>query len=62
VDYDLTQIIMKAIVSVLVTLFVFSACQSQKPYYKTKTGKKKQKYYNEIQYGGKSASQMKAPK
>jgi hypothetical protein len=53
---------MKAIVSVLVTLFVFSACQSQKPYYKTKTGKKKQKYYNEIQYGGKSASQMKAPK
>jgi hypothetical protein len=43
----------------LVTSIVFSACAIDKPYYKTAEGKRKQKYYNEIQYGGKSASTMK---
>lgn len=38
---------------------LLSACSTPKPYYKTATGKKKQKYYNEIQFGGKSASTMK---
>jgi predicted component of type VI protein secretion system len=53
---------MRVFVMMMALLFVFSACQSQKPYYKTKTGKKKQKYYNDIQFGGQKASQMKMPK
>lgn len=44
------------------TLFLLSSCGGPKPYYKTRTGKKKQKYYNEIQFGGKSASEMKPVK
>ena len=47
------------IVALLVS-FVFAAC-GPKPYYQTREGKKKQKYYNDIQFGGKSASQMKKP-
>ena len=43
---------------VLLFVFVVSAC-GPKPYYKTAKGKKKTKYYNEIQFGGKSASEMK---
>lgn len=39
-------------------LFALAAC-SPKPYYKTAKGKKKQKYYNDIQFGGKSASELK---
>jgi hypothetical protein len=43
----------------LVALIIFSGCSTPRPYYKTAEGKKKQKYYNEIQFGGKSASTMK---
>jgi hypothetical protein len=50
---------MKKIVALLVlVLFALSSC-GPKPYYKTAKGKKKHKYYNEIQFGGKSASEMK---
>lgn len=51
---------MKKIVglALALTILVLGAC-SNKPYYKTAKGKKKQKYYNDIQYGGKSASEMK---
>ncbi|HYG01862.1 MAG TPA: hypothetical protein VD927_05415 [Chryseosolibacter sp.] len=49
----------KAAGILLVISIIFSACSMQKPYYKTAEGKRKQKYYNEIQYGGKSASTMK---
>jgi hypothetical protein len=53
---------MKKIVAVVVLfLFILNAC-GPKPYYKTAKGKKKQKYYNEIQFGGKSASEMKMKK
>jgi hypothetical protein len=52
---------MKRYVGLLVALLIISACSSPKPYYKTAKGKKKTKYYNEIQFGGKSASTMKAP-
>jgi hypothetical protein len=45
----------------LVAVFILASC-GPKPYYETRKGKKKQKYYNEIQFGGKSASEMKAPK
>jgi hypothetical protein len=41
-------------------LFALSSC-GPKPYYQTREGKKKQKYYNDIQFGGKSASEMKKP-
>jgi hypothetical protein len=44
---------------VLIIMVIMSACSSPKPYYKTAKGKKKTKYYNEIQFGGKSASTMK---
>ena len=43
---------------VVLVLFALGAC-GPKAYYKTAKGKKKQKYYNEIQFGGKSASEMK---
>jgi hypothetical protein len=43
----------------LVIAIIFSACSSSRPYYKTAKGKKKQKYYNDIQFGGKSAATMK---
>jgi hypothetical protein len=39
----------------LLLSIIFSACASGKPYYKTAEGKKKQKYYNDIQFGGKKA-------
>jgi PBP1b-binding outer membrane lipoprotein LpoB len=50
---------MKRYVVVIFALLIMSACSTPKPYYKTAKGKKKQKYYNEIQFGGKSASEMK---
>jgi hypothetical protein len=51
--------IMKKIAGMfLLVLFVMGAC-GPKAYYKTAKGKKKQKYYNEIQFGGKGASEMK---
>lgn len=40
---------------VLVVSIVLSSCASSKPYYKTAEGKKKQKYYNDIQFGGRKA-------
>jgi starvation-inducible outer membrane lipoprotein len=53
---------MRKITGLLLTLcIVLGACSTPKPYYKTAKGKKKQKYYNDIQFGGKSASQMKKP-
>ena len=33
----------------------FGSCAGSKPYYKTAEGKKKQKYYNDIQFGGRKA-------
>lgn len=48
----------KVAVIAIALLFALAGC-GPKPYYKTAKGKKKQKYYNDIQFGGKSASQMK---
>jgi hypothetical protein len=50
----------KILAVALLSSFVFASC-GPKPYYQTREGKKKQKYYNEIQFGGKSASEMKKP-
>ncbi len=41
---------------------VFLTSCGPKPYYQTNEGRKKQKYYNEIQFSGKSSADMKAPK
>ncbi len=47
---------MKKIVGfLLVVTFLLGACSSGKSYYKTKEGRKKQKYYNDIQFGGRKA-------
>jgi uncharacterized protein YceK len=50
----------KLAVIALAIMIIASGC-GPKAYYKTAKGKKKQKYYNTIQYGGKSASTMKRP-
>lgn len=51
---------MKKVVGLLLVASVlFSACVGPKPHYKTAEGKRKQKYYNVIQFGGKSAATMK---
>ncbi len=39
----------------IILAIIFSSCAGSKPYYKTAEGKKKQKYYNDIQFGGKKA-------
>ena len=52
---------MKKIVGFLILSAILVTACGPKAYYKTKEGKKKQKYYNDIQFGGKSASQMKKP-
>lgn len=49
----------RIVVFAITACFVLCACGGPKPYYKTRIGKKKQKYYNEIQFGGKSAAEMK---
>ena len=45
--------VMKKYFGVVLAILIISACSGPKPYYKTAKGKKKQKYYNELQFGGK---------
>ena len=54
-----TKNMKKIVGACLVASVLLGACAPQKPYYKTAEGKRKQKYYNEIQFGGKSAATMK---
>lgn len=49
----------KVVVFLLVATVGLSSCIGPKAYYKTAEGKRKQKYYNTIQFGGKSAATMK---
>lgn len=49
----------KVIVCFIVALVVFSSCSPVRPYYETPIGKKKQDYYNKIQYGSKNHPKMK---
>jgi len=53
---------MKKIIGLLLACSILISACGPKPYYKTSKGKKKTKYYNDIQFGGKSASEMKKPK
>ncbi len=41
----------------IILAIVLSSCAGSKPYYKTAEGKRKQKYYNDIQFGGRKAKQ-----
>jgi hypothetical protein len=50
---------MKKLIFVLVALIGFTACSAPKAYYETKEGKRKQKYYNDIQYGRNAHPKMK---
>lgn len=50
---------MKKLMFVLVALIGFTACTAPKAYYETKEGKRKQKYYNDIQYGRNAHPKMK---
>ncbi len=51
---------MKKVVGLcFVAAILLSSCAGPRPYYKTAEGKRKQKYYNEIQFGGKSAGTTK---
>ncbi len=49
----------KCVVLFVSALLLLSACATPKPYYETKIGKKKQKYYNAIQFGQKVKPKMK---
>jgi hypothetical protein len=42
---------MKRIIGIFLSAMLFLAACGPKPYYKTGKGKKKQKYYNKVQYG-----------
>lgn len=42
---------MKRFVLIGLALIMLAACATPKAYYETKEGKRKQKYYNDIQYG-----------
>ena len=41
----------KGIAVIVLALIFLSSCAVPKPYYETGVGKKKQKYYNDIQFG-----------
>jgi len=41
----------KLLVPFIAALIFFSSCCVEKSYYQTKIGKKKQKYYNDLQFG-----------
>jgi len=50
---------MKQFMLFVVVLIMLSACATPKAYYETKEGKRKQKYYNDIQYGRNAHPKMK---
>jgi hypothetical protein len=43
----------------VVALLIASSCATEKAYYQTREGKKKQRYYNAIQYGQKNVPKPK---
>jgi hypothetical protein len=53
------KVMKKCVVPFVLALLVFSSCRVEKPYYETAIGKKKQKYFNSIQYGAKNHPKMK---
>jgi hypothetical protein len=50
----------KLVVMFVVALIIFTSCSpAVRPYYETPIGRKKQDYYNKIQYGQKNHPKMK---
>jgi hypothetical protein len=51
--YDQTKnkVMKKWVVLFMMIGLFLSSCSNQKPYYKTRIGKKKQTYYNKLQFG-----------
>jgi hypothetical protein len=49
----------RRLVMMVVALIFFISCAGPKPYYQTAEGKRKQKYYNAIQFGQKERPKMK---
>ena len=49
----------RMIAIVVLALIVLSSCATEKPYYTTAEGKRKQRYYNAIQYGQKEVPKPK---
>jgi len=47
--------VMKKYFGIVLAILILSAC-GPKPAYKTAKGKKKTKYYNELQFGGKTTN------
>jgi uncharacterized protein YceK len=43
----------------ILVVILLTGCSPVKPYYETKEGKKKQRYYNDIQYGRNAHPKMK---
>lgn len=43
----------------MLVVILLTGCSPVKPYYETKAGKRKQKYYNDIQYGRNAHPKMK---
>jgi hypothetical protein len=43
----------------IVAFILLASCSTPKAYYETKEGKRKQKYYNDIQYGKNAHPKMK---
>ena len=52
---DMRRVIQFSIVAII----LLSACATQKSYYETREGKRKQRYYNAIQYGQKDVPKKK---
>ena len=45
---------MRSLIVFFVLALIFISCATEKPYYKTAEGKRKQRYYNAIQFGQKN--------
>jgi hypothetical protein len=55
----LNKMAMKRSVVIIVAFILLASCSTPKAYYETKEGKRKQKYYNDIQYGKNAHPKMK---
>jgi hypothetical protein len=49
----------KCVVPFVVAIIIFTSCRVQRSYYETPIGKKKQAYYNKIQFGAKERPKRK---
>lgn len=58
--YHKASMFMRRMISFfVVALIILSSCATEKAYYQTREGKRKQRYYNAIQYGQKEVPKPK---